>query len=52
MRDIDVIKGPTSALFGNFSLAGVVNVRTLERITGTQADITGGSYGRDEASFA
>src|SRR5438874_233691 len=36
VRDIDVIKGPTSALFGNFALSGTVNVRTLERMTGTQ----------------
>src|SRR5262249_18383496 len=26
IRDIDVIHGPTSALFGNFALAGTVNV--------------------------
>src|SRR5712672_3097975 len=36
VRDIDVIRGPTSALFGNFALAGVVNVRTLERMHGTE----------------
>jgi outer membrane receptor protein involved in Fe transport len=51
VRDVDVIKGPTSALFGNFSLSGTVNVRTLERMTGTQADVTGGNFGRGEASF-
>src|SRR3954463_4109345 len=51
VRDIDVIKGPTSALFGNFALSGVVNVRTLERMTGTQAEVTGGNFGRGEASF-
>ena len=36
IQDIDVIHGPTSALFGNFALAGVVNVRTLERMRGTR----------------
>jgi len=51
VRDVDVIKGPTSALFGNFALSGIVNVRTLERMTGTQADVTGGNFGRGEASF-
>ncbi len=47
---IDVIKGPTSALYGNFALSGVVNVRTLERMTGTEAWAKGGSYGRLEGA--
>jgi outer membrane cobalamin receptor len=51
VQDVDVIRGPTSALFGNFALSGVVNVRTLERMTGTQADATGGNFGRGEASL-
>src|SRR5256885_7545062 len=51
VQDVDVIKGPTSALFGNFALSGVVNVRTLERMTGAQAEVTGGNFGRGEASF-
>ncbi|HEY3745158.1 MAG TPA: TonB-dependent receptor, partial [Gemmatimonadaceae bacterium] len=51
IRDIDVIKGPTSALFGNFALSGVVNVRTLERTSATQADVSGGNFGRGEATF-
>ena len=50
VRDIDVIKGPTSSLFGNFALSGVVNVRTIERTSDTQIGLTGGSYGRAEAS--
>ena len=49
IQDVDVIHGPTSALFGNFALAGVVNVHTLERMRGTEATLTGGSYGRAEA---
>jgi len=48
--DFDVIKGPTSALFGNFALAGVVNVRTLERMRGTEGFLTGGAYGRVEGT--
>src|SRR5205085_10298424 len=31
---IEVLKGPSSALYGNFAMAGVVNVRTLERMHG------------------
>jgi len=46
IQDIDVLHGPTSALFGNFALAGVVNVRTLERMRGTEVTASGGSFGR------
>jgi outer membrane receptor protein involved in Fe transport len=49
VQDIDVIHGPTSALFGNFALSGVVNVRTLERMRGTDITASGGSFGRAEA---
>ncbi len=49
IQDIDVIKGPTSALFGNFALAGIVNVRTMERMSGTDVSATAGSYGRADA---
>jgi len=51
VRSIDLFKGPTSALYGNFALAGVVNVRTLERMTGIDAALTTGSNGRVEGSF-
>jgi outer membrane receptor protein involved in Fe transport len=47
---IDVVKGPTSALYGNFAMAGVVNVRTLERVAGTQLSASGGSFGRLEGT--
>lgn len=49
VQDIDVLHGPTSALFGNFALAGVLNVRTLERMRGTDVTASGGSFGRAEA---
>jgi outer membrane receptor protein involved in Fe transport len=49
VRDIDVLHGPTSALFGNFAVAGVVNVRTLERMRGTQLTAEGGSFGLGDA---
>ncbi len=45
IAEVDVLKGPTSALYGNFALAGVVNVRTLERLRGTSLWIEPGSYG-------
>lgn len=45
---IDVLKGPTSALYGNFAFSGVVNVRTLERVRGTSLWLDPGSYGRLE----
>jgi iron complex outermembrane receptor protein len=50
VQSIEIFKGPTSALYGNFALAGVVNVRTLERTHGTEFQAQGGSYGRVEAS--
>ncbi len=50
IQDIDVIHGPTSALFGNFALAGVVNVRTLERMSGSEITATGGSFGRADVT--
>ena len=46
IRDIDIIHGPTSALFGNFALAGTVNVRTLDRMNGSELVASGGSFGR------
>ena len=48
VQDVDVIRGPTSALFGNFALAGVVNVRTLARMRGTRVTAGAGSFGRAE----
>jgi outer membrane receptor protein involved in Fe transport len=49
--DIDVLKGPTSALYGNFALSGVVNVRTLERMKGTSVSLDPGSYGHVEGAI-
>ncbi|MEO7039560.1 MAG: TonB-dependent receptor [Gemmatimonadaceae bacterium] len=50
IQDLDVIKGPTSALFGNFALSGIVNVRTLEHLDGTRLWINGGSAGHIEST--
>jgi outer membrane receptor protein involved in Fe transport len=46
VSEIDVIRGPTSALYGNFAMAGVVNVMTLERMRGAEVTASGGSFGR------
>jgi len=51
VQDVDVIKGPASALFGNFALAGVVNVRTLERVERSAVWGSGGSFGRGEGAL-
>jgi len=50
IRGIDVLKGPTSALYGNFAMAGVVSVRTIERLHGVDATLSAGSFGRLEGS--
>jgi outer membrane receptor protein involved in Fe transport len=42
---VDVIKGPTSALYGNFAFGGAVNVRTLNRFPGLDMAVGGGSFG-------
>lgn len=42
---IDIIKGPTSALYGNFALGGAVNIRTLDRYNGYDVAAGGGSFG-------
>jgi len=48
IEGIDVLKGPTSALYGNFAMSGVVNVQTLERLQRSFAWLSSGSYGRIE----
>lgn len=51
IADVDVLKGPESALYGNFAMSGVVNVRTLDRTRGTTLWLDPGSYGRAEGAF-
>lgn len=51
IEGIDVIKGPVSPLYGNFAFAGVVNVRTSDRMRGSELLLSGGSYGRAQADF-
>lgn len=51
IQDVDVIKGPVSPVYGNFAMSGVVNVRTLERMSGTSLWFDPGSYGRFEGGL-
>ena len=51
IKDVEIVKGPTSPLYGNFAVAGAVNVRTLERVDSTSGFISGGSNGRGEGTI-
>ena len=44
---IDVIRGPSSALFGNYATGGALNFRTRRggRINGLEYGVDGGSFG-------
>ncbi len=42
---IEIIKGPFSALYGNFALGGVVNVITKRKDTSPSVSVSGGSFG-------
>ena len=48
---IDVLEGPTSALYGNFAMAGVVNVLTIEHLSGTRFTASAGAHGRVEGAL-
>jgi len=48
---VDVIRGPTSALYGNFAFGGVINVRTLDKFKGIQVTAGGGSFGNGQGSL-
>ena len=48
---IDVLKGPTSALYGNFAFSGTASVRTLERTKGTSLWLDPGSFGHVEGGL-
>ena len=48
---IDVLEGPTSALYGNFAMAGVVNVLTIEHLSGTRFTASAGSNGHVEGAL-
>lgn len=42
---IEIIKGPFSALYGNFALAGVVNIITKRKEASPSISVSGGSFG-------
>lgn len=42
---IEIIKGPFSALYGNFALGGVVNIITKRKDTSPSISVSGGSFG-------
>lgn len=46
IRDLEVTRGPANPLYGNFALAGAINVRTIERMDGTRSWASGGSHER------
>ncbi|MGA7160783.1 MAG: TonB-dependent receptor [Bacteroidota bacterium] len=51
VSSMNLIKGPTSALYGNFAMSGVLNVRTLEKIDETDVWLSGGSYGKFDGTI-
>jgi iron complex outermembrane receptor protein len=51
IKNIEVIKGPVSPLYGNFALAGTVNILTPDRVDNTSAWLSGGSNGRAEGTI-
>jgi len=51
VSQVDVLEGPTSALYGNFAMAGVVNVLTIEHLSGSQFTASAGSNGHVEGAL-
>lgn len=51
IAEVNVLKGPTSARYGNFALSGVVNILTLDRMDGTSSWLQAGSYGYYEGGI-
>ena len=51
VSSLEVLKGPTSAVYGNFAMAGVVNVVTRERMSGEEFVVDGGANGRADGTF-
>ncbi|HXQ28822.1 MAG TPA: TonB-dependent receptor [Gemmatimonadales bacterium] len=51
IQDIDVIKGPTSAEYGNFAFSGIVNIRTIEQMSGSSLWLEPASFGHEGGTF-
>lgn len=48
---IEVIKGPFSAFYGNFALAGVINIVTKKSVPNSSISLKGGAYKTGDASI-
>ncbi len=51
VSSMNLIKGPTSALYGNFAMAGILNIRTLEKMDRTDVWLSAGSYGKFDGTL-
>jgi vitamin B12 transporter len=51
VEQIEVVRGPFSALYGSEAMAGVVNVLTTPRNSGVHGDFESGSHGLRNASI-
>lgn len=49
IEKIEIIKGPFSALYGNFALGGVVNIITKRKDASPSVSVSGGSFGAHRA---
>jgi vitamin B12 transporter len=52
VEQIEVVRGPYSALYGSDAMAGVVNILTVPTRSGVQASIEGGGHGLLNAQVA
>jgi vitamin B12 transporter len=51
VEQIEVVRGPYSALYGSEAMAGVINVLTTPRASGWRADLESGAHGLRNASL-
>jgi outer membrane receptor protein involved in Fe transport len=51
VASMEILEGPVSAVYGNFAMAGVANVQTMERMSGSRFTLEGGAYGRLDGTF-
>ncbi|HEU4889018.1 MAG TPA: TonB-dependent receptor [Thermoanaerobaculia bacterium] len=52
IEQIEIVRGPYSALYGSDAMAGVVNIRTVPTRSGFQASVEGGGRGLLNAQVA
>lgn len=52
IEQIEIVRGPYSALYGSDAMAGVVNIRTVPTRSGFQASVEGGGHGLLNAQVA